>query len=84
MNDTQARTMYGVNDMTAYFEDAKASMTYRFTGGFMLVASLMSDAQELMAYGSVEEARQMLNRAKYLQFKIAAGEMEFKTERIEA
>ena len=77
-------TMYGVDDMKVYFEDAKASMTYRFTGGFMLVASLMSDAQELMAYGSVEEARQMLNRAKYLQFKIAAGEMEFKTERIEA
>lgn len=77
-------TMYGVDDMKVYFEDAKASMTYRFTGGFMLVASLMSDAQELMAYGSVEEARQMLNRAKYLQFKIAAGEMEFKNERIEA
>lgn len=76
--------MYGVDDMTAYFEYAKASMTYRFTGGFMLVAGLMSDAQELMSYGSVEEARQTLNRAKYLQFKIAAGEMEFKTEREEA
>lgn len=77
-------TMYGVDDMKVYFEDAKASMTYRFTGGFMLVASLMSDAQELMAYGSVEEARQMLNRAKYLQFKIADGEMKFKNEGIEA
>jgi hypothetical protein len=76
--------MYGVDDMTAYFEEAKASMTYRFIGGFMLVASLMSDAQELMAYGNIEEARQTLNCAKYLQFKIAAGEMEFKTERVEA
>ena len=77
-------TMYGVDDMKVYFENAKANMTYRFTGGFMLVASLMSDAQEMMAYGNIEEARQTLNRAKYLQFKIAAGEMEFKTERIEA
>jgi hypothetical protein len=50
----------------------------------MIVAGLMSDAQELMAYGNIEEARQTLNRAKYLQFKIAAGEMKFKNEGIEA
>jgi hypothetical protein len=48
------------------------------TGGFMVVAGLMSDAQEQMAFGDVEGARKTLNLAKYLQFMIAAGELEFK------
>ena len=69
---------YGVADMDAYFQSAKNSITYKFTGGFMLVASLMSDAQEQMAFGDVEGARKTLNLAKFLQFKIADGQLEFK------
>jgi hypothetical protein len=73
-NDLQ---MYGVNDINAFFESVKNCATYKITGGFMVVAGLMSDAQEMIAYNSPEQARQTLNRAKYLQFKIAAGELDF-------
>jgi hypothetical protein len=45
------------------------------------VAGLMSDAQEMMAFGDVEGARQTLNRAKYLQFKMVAGDMDFVSKR---
>jgi hypothetical protein len=70
--------MYGVDDMKAYFEDAKTSTTYRFAGGFMLIASLMSDAQELIAMGQSEAARLELNKAKYLLFKTVSGELNLK------
>jgi len=42
----------------------------------------MSDAQEQMAFGDVEGARKTLNLAKYLQFKIAAGQLNFKNVEI--
>jgi hypothetical protein len=69
--------MYGVDDINAFLESVKNCATYKFTGGFMVVAGMMSDAQEMMEFGDVEGARQTLNRAKYLQFKIAAGELDF-------
>lgn len=74
--------MYGVEDINDFFENVKRCATYKITGGFMVVAGLMSDAQEMIAYDSPEQARQTLNRAKFLQFKIAAGELDFikKTE----
>jgi hypothetical protein len=34
----------------------------------MIVAGLMSDAQEEMAHGMIEQARQTLNRAKLVLF----------------
>jgi hypothetical protein len=73
--------MYGVEDVNAFFENAKRCPTYRMTGGYMIVAGLMSDAQEMMAFGDVEGARQTLNRAKYLQFKMVAGDMDFVSKR---
>jgi hypothetical protein len=72
--------MYGVEDINVFFEQTKESCTYQLVGGFMVVAGLMSDAQECMAFGDVEQARQFLNLAKYLQFKIAAGELKFARE----
>jgi len=39
-------TMYGFADMDAYMDSVKRSITYKFTGGHMIVAGLMSDAQE--------------------------------------
>ena len=35
-------------------------------GDAMFIMSILSDAQEVMAYGDVETARQCINRAKYL------------------
>lgn len=73
---------YGIKYIDEFVAGIKNSLTYKMTGGFMVVASLMSDAQEQMAFGDVEGARKTLNLAKMLQFKIAAGELEFKNVEI--
>ena len=67
--------MYGIADIDAYVESVKESITYQFTGGNMVVAGLMSDAQELMSFGDTERARQTLNIAKTIMFKIMDGEL---------
>jgi hypothetical protein len=68
-------SMYGFEDIDAYIESVKESITYQFTGGNMVVAGLMSDAQELMAFGDTERARQTLNVAKTILFNIMDGEL---------
>jgi hypothetical protein len=67
--------MYGFDDIDSYIESVKESMTYQFTGGNMIVAGLMSDAQELMAFGDTERARQTLNVAKTILFNIMDGNL---------
>tara|TARA_R110000868_G_scaffold73090_3_gene212354 strand:+ start:245 stop:457 length:213 start_codon:yes stop_codon:yes gene_type:complete len=61
-------TMYGC-DLEKFFENVERSGTYQIAGPLMIVAGLMSDAQEMMAFGDVESARQTLNRAKALLFR---------------
>ena len=78
---TRNETMYGFADIDAYIESVKQSITYKFTGGNMIVAGLMSDAQELMAHGDVERARQTLNVAKAVMFQIMDGELIGTVER---
>ena len=68
-------SMYGFDDIDSYIESVKESMTYQFTGGNMIVAGLMSDAQELMAFGDTERARQTLNVAKTILFNIMDGNL---------
>ena len=70
--------MYGVADIDAYIDSIKGSFTYKAVGGNMIVAGLMSDAQELMAMETTrdaERARQTLNRAKAVLFEIMDGRM---------
>jgi hypothetical protein len=67
-------SMYGFEDIDAYIESVKESITYQFTGGNMVVAGLMSDAQELMTRDT-ERARQTLNIAKTILFMIMDGEL---------
>ena len=67
-------SMYGVEDIDSYIESVKESITYQFTGGNMVVAGLMSDAQELMTRDT-ERARQTLNIAKTILFMIMDGEL---------
>jgi hypothetical protein len=67
--------MYGVANIDAYIESVKASFTYKTTGGNMIVAGLMSDAQEQMAFGDTEGARKTLNIAKTILFQIMDGEL---------
>ena len=66
--------MYGCTEAQMR-EAVEQSITFRFTGPAMMAASLMSDAQELIntEYGEVdymraEDARQTLNRAKWILF----------------
>ena len=68
--------MYGVTEK-GMREAVESSMTYRFSGPAMMVASLLSDAQEMMAYeqpdfNTIEDQRQLLNRAKWILFEYLA------------
>jgi hypothetical protein len=56
-------------------EAVEQSITFRFSGPAMMAMSLMSDCQEMVAYGPydsdtlaniLEDQRQMLNRAKWI------------------
>jgi hypothetical protein len=73
--------MYGC-DIDEFIEDITDSVTYRVSGASMIVAGLMSDAQELIAFERPEQARQTLNRAKAVLFKIMDGELVGTVERV--
>ena len=77
MTEVQKREvrMYGVT-VEGMREAVEESLTFRFSGPAMYAASLMSDAQEMMAYREVddmirEDVRQLLNRAKWVLFEYA-------------
>ena len=70
------KMMYGC-DIEAFKESVKQSFTYKVTGGYMVIASLLSDAQEQLAHGQDFGARQTLNKAKALIFDMADGGMTF-------
>ena len=66
--------MYGCTEAQMR-EAVESSITFKMTGPAMIVASMMSDAQEMVSteYGPVddmraEDARQQLNRAKWVLF----------------
>ena len=75
VNANLSPRMYGVADIDAYIDSIKGSMTYRAVGASMIVAGLMSDAQELLSVGDNERARQTLNRAKAVLFQIMDGQL---------
>lgn len=76
-NDMQRQReirMYGCTEAQMR-EAVESSPTFKFSGPAMIVASMMSDAQEMIntEYGEVdymraEDARQQLNRAKFVLF----------------
>jgi hypothetical protein len=74
-------SMYGFSDIDGYIDSVKESITYQFTGAHMVVAGLMSDAQELMSVGDTERARQTLNVAKAVMFQIMDGNLVGTVER---
>ena len=49
-------------------EAVEESLSFRFRGPSFMAASLMSDAQEEIVRGLSEDARQTLNRAKWILF----------------
>ena len=73
--DKREVRMYGVT-VAGMRESIESSITFKFSGPAMIAASLMSDAQEMInpEYGDVdymraEDARQCLNRAKWILFE---------------
>ena len=65
--------MYGVTE-AGMRKAVESSITFKLSGPAMVVASMMSDAQELMAYeqpdfNTIEDQRQLLNRAKFVLFE---------------
>lgn len=54
-------------------ESVKDSITFKLSGPGMVVASYLSDAQEMIAVGSSEKARQYINIAKMLMFEFELG-----------
>jgi hypothetical protein len=71
--------MYGVKNIDTFVEQIKDSFSYRAGGAAMVVASMMSDAQEEMDYGLNGAARKTLNRAKHLMFLAMDGGLEMWT-----
>ena len=76
MSDVEKREvrMYGCTEAQMK-EAVEQSLTFRFSGPAMMAASLMSDCQEMIntEYGDIdymraEDARQCLNRAKWILF----------------
>ena len=75
-NDMQRQrqiNMYGCTESDMR-ENIESSITFRTSGPAMIVASLRSDAQEMMAYDkpsfeTIEAQRQLLNRAKWVLFE---------------
>jgi hypothetical protein len=74
--------MYGCTEAQMR-KAVEQSITYRFSGAGMYVASLLSDAQEMVAYGPydsdtlaniMEDQRQLLNRAKWVMFEYVMAE----------
>ena len=64
--------MYGCTEAQMR-EAVESSSTFKFSGPAMVVASMMSDAQEMRAYerpdfNTIEDQRQLLNRAKFVLF----------------
>jgi hypothetical protein len=83
MEKDVALKMFGC-DPDTYLDSVKNSATYQLSGASMVVAGLMSDAQEEIASGMDERARQTLNLAKMILFEIMDGKLLGVVPRFEA
>ena len=54
-------------------ESVKDSLTFKLSGPGMVIASYLSDAQELIAVNDGERARQYINIAKMLMMEFELG-----------
>ena len=54
-------------------ESVKESLTYKLSGPGMVIASYLSDAQEMIAFNDSERARQYINIAKMLMMEFELG-----------
>ena len=80
--ETREVRMYGTTE-AALRESIERSMTFKVSGPAMIVAGMLSDVQEMMAYGPYdsdtlaviqEDQRKQLNRAKWVLFEYMSEE----------
>lgn len=71
MNEAD-KNMFGC-DLDHFIKSIENGLTYKVSGMGMVIAGLMSDAQEEIEYGSPENARKTLNKAKALLFRAMEG-----------
>ena len=80
--ETREVRMYGTTE-AALRESIERSMTFNVSGPAMIVAGMLSDVQEIMAYGPYdsdtlaniqEDQRQQLNCAKWVLFEYMSEE----------
>jgi len=69
-----SQEMYGC-DIEQFIAQIRSSASYKLGGAGIVVAGLMSDAQEELAVGANERARQSLNRANAILIEIMDGKM---------
>jgi len=69
--------MYGVFDIDQYVERLAETISYQGCGASMIIAGLMSDAQEQLQNNDSEGARKTLNIAKNMLFRAADGDLIF-------
>jgi len=62
------KNRYGVDDLSEFIAAVKESATYRMSGPLMVIAGLLSDAQEMLQDQN-EPVRRQLNLAKVLMFE---------------
>lgn len=80
LNEQEKRQvgMYGVTE-AGMREAVESSITFKLSGPTMMVAGMLSDAQEMMAYeqpdfNTIEDQRQLLNRAKWILFEYMSNQ----------
>ena len=69
-NEKREVRMYGVT-VAGMREAVESSITFKLSGPAMVAMSMLSDAQEMMAYeqpdfNTIEDQRQLINRAKWV------------------
>ena len=76
--ETREVRMYGTTE-SRMRENIERSATFKFSGAGLIVAGMLSDAQEMFAYNkpdanTIEEHRQLMNRAKWTLFEYMSKE----------
>ena len=80
LSNQDLNNMFGC-DIETFTGLMKDSITYKMTGGAMVIAGLLSDVQEQIHHGNNEGARQTLNCAKALLFDALDGTFNLFPER---
>ena len=66
MTKEQMEACFGCEDIEEFCLALEKTFAFRFNGPAFCAISMMSDAQEQIAFCDAEGARKTLNRAKYL------------------